>query len=202
MRGSDFAPLYQGLLSARLVWEASHPCPCSGPDGVLEEVCPICEGRGVYHDPPSAPFRGGLISLSARALEAISQRFGPGVVGDATASLPENAPCWASIGAGDRLAALDAQDTLSWQLVPNRLLHLPFGAVPVSATIRDQQGVLREIPPPLPDTRGRVGVAAPTVLRFVAPRRFEVVRDLSQVRAFGTGLPKKVLLRLLDVSVR
>lgn len=202
MRGSDFAPLYLGALGARLVWEASHPCPCSGPDGVLDEVCPICEGRGVYHEPPSTPFRGGLTSLSARALAALSQRFGPGMTGDATASLPENTPCWLSIGAGDRLAALDAQDTLAWQLAPNRPLRMPFGAVMLSATVRDPNGALRDVPPPLTDARGRVGVTAPTVLRFLAPRRYEVVRDLSQVRAFGTGLPKKVLLRLLDVSVR
>ncbi|MBI3131497.1 MAG: hypothetical protein HYZ13_09240 [Acidobacteria bacterium] len=45
-------------------------------------------------------------------------------------------------------------------------------------------------------------MVVPTVLRLEAPRRYEVVRDLAQVRAFGTHLPRKVLLRLLDLSAR
>jgi len=39
-------------------------------------------------------------------------------------------------------------------------------------------------------------------VRLQAPRRFEVVTDLSQVRAIMPGLPRKVLVKLIDVSVR
>lgn len=202
MRGSDFSQLFRGALGANLAWEASHPCPCGGADGTSDEVCLRCEGRGLTHDPPSAPFRGALTGLTARALEALSQRFGPGMVGDATASVPFEALCWASIRSGDRLIALDAREVLAWTLTPGRSIHLPWGAVLREATVMGTGGAIQTVPLPVSDVEGRIRVVVPTVLRLEAPRRYEVVRDLAQVRAFGTHLPRKVLLRLLDLSAR
>jgi hypothetical protein len=202
VRGTDFAPLYEGPLSARLVWEASLPCPCASFDGAVDEACPVCGGRGVRYAPPSEPFRAALLGLTARALEALSQRFGPGLVGDATASLPSNAPAWEGIRSGDRLTAIDAVDVQAWQVSPGRSVRLPVEAVPLSAEIRDGSGAIQAVAFPTPDANGRISVAVSTVLRFKASRRFEVVRDVTQVRAFGVRLPKKLLVRLLDESVR
>lgn len=62
------------------------------------------------------------------------------------------------------------------------------------------------VPVPDVDSSGRITVTVQTVITFEAPRRYEVVRDLAQVRSFpsidSVGLPKKMLLKLIDWTVR
>ncbi len=205
MYGEDFEELLTGTLSSVLVWESAHLCPCVGTDGAADRACPVCLGLGRYYSPPSAQFRAGLVGLSARAMAAIQARFGPQTAGDATVSLPVSAPCWAGIREGDRLSALDAKDAVEWSLAAGDAIRLPYLAVVRGATQR-VAGVIVPVAPPIQDASRKITVTVPTVVAFTAPRRYEVVRDLSQVRAFtsegSAGLPKKILLKLIDGTVR
>lgn len=206
MHGAAFTPLFDGPLSSVMVWERAHRCPCTTSDGSADTACRVCFGKGRYWEPPSAPFRGALVTLSARALSALFQRFGPGVTGDATVSVLGDAPCWSAMGEGDRFTALRAVDAVEWSLAAGDRIRLPYGADGITALVRshDRAGVV-PVAPPTPGPDGRISVSVPTVLAFSAPRRYEVVRDLSQVRAFGTGpvgLPKKALVKMLDWSER
>lgn len=224
MRASPFNDLLTGPLSSRVVWEQGFRCPCVQPDGGKDRKCVICGGIGRYWGAPSTEFRCGVTSLSAKALAAIQQKFGPGTIGDSQASIPGNAPCWALLGEGDRFTVLDAQDRLEWTLSPGNPVKLPYQAVLLAARIRTAPALttITDLVPGTPawtavisvNAQNQVSVTVPTVIAFTAPRRFEVVRDLSQVRAFVTaiptfpapagvtGLPKKVLLRLIDWTVR
>jgi hypothetical protein len=56
--------------------------------------------------------------------------------------------------------------------------------------------------PPVPDDSGAIQVDVPTALTFLAPQRYEVVKELSKVRSFAPGLPRKVLVKLIDWTVR
>jgi hypothetical protein len=56
--------------------------------------------------------------------------------------------------------------------------------------------------PPAPDDSGVVQVDVATALSFLAPQRYEVVKELSQLRSFAPGLPKKLLVKLIDWTVR
>ncbi len=201
MDAASYDQLLTGPLSARLTWEASHRCGCVQPDGAGDRACPVCSGKGRYWDPPTAPFRAGLVGLTAKALEALRQTMGPGTTGDAILSVPVSAPCHALLRSGDRLLALDALDALEWVVMPASPVLLPAGAAVQTAKVRSPTGMVA-VPIPGLDARGRVAVAVPTVLAFQAPRRFEVVGDAGQVRAFGPGLPRKVLLKLIDWTQR
>lgn len=203
MRGAPFDALLTGPLSSRVVWERAYPCPCVDSDGSAERKCGVCGGTGRYFDHVSDEFRCGITGLSAKALAGIQQRLGPGMVGDGMASVPGCAPCWDDIAEGDRLVVLDALDPLKWVLTPGNPVRLPMGSEILRARVRANDGLsVVEVDPPLTDAGGRVSVAVVTTLAMRAPRRYEVVRDLSQVRAFGERLPKKLLVKLIDWTVR
>ena len=203
MHGSAFNSLLTGTLSSRVVWEKARICPCVGSDGSLDRTCGVCGGKGKYWDLPSDEFRAGVLSLSAKALAAIQQRFGPGLIGDAQISIPGNAEAWSDVGESDRFTVLDALDSLEWIVTPGNPVALPYGAEVLRAKVRTVDKTAVElVDVPEPNGKGKIAVSVATVLSFRAPRRFEVVRDLSQVRAFGDRLPKKLLLKLIDWTVR
>jgi hypothetical protein len=196
-----FDALLSGRLGTRLSWERAHRCPCTEEFGGADVSCPVCLGKGRYWDTPSADFRAGVVSLTARALAAMQMQFGPGFVGDGTISLPSNCPAWFDVGEGDRFLSLDNQDSVEQVVGAGSVVKLPAGADVVSAYIR-QGSTLQAVTPPTPDDQGRVTVARATVLALRVPRRYEVVRAIPQIRGWTPGLPKKVLVRMLDVSTR
>lgn len=199
-----FTELLNGPLSSRLVWESAHRCPCANREGQADQSCGICLGEGWYHDAPSQVFQAGLTGLSADALQALRQKLGQSVSGDAVLSLPVNAPAYDTAGAKHRFIAADAIDSLEWVISPGAPVRLPWGAKIITAWSRNagKTALVRVAPPVVAD--GLVSVASTVVLRFRAPRRFEVVEQLAQVRSFsgGEGLPKKFLLKLVDATVR
>ncbi len=195
-----FDSLLTGTLGTRLCWQKAHRCPCTDEYGQSDRECPICLGRGRYWDTPSDEFRAGVVGLTGRALESMQLRFGPGVTGDGTISLPSTSPAYADVGEGDRFSNLDAFDTLEWTLAKGTLVLLPVGADIVGAYIRSS-GQLHAVPPPVPSD-DRVSVAVTTVITMLAPRRYEVVKAIPQTRNWVPGLPKKVLVQMLDLSTR
>ena len=205
MFAEPFEQLLTGTLSSLLVWEQSRLCPCTNADGAAERTCPVCAGRGRYFEPPSDPFRAGLVGLSARALEAFAARFGPGVVGESMLSIPASAYCYDRIGEGDRITALDAVEKREWSLPAGATRRLPFGGTIISAACR-VSGKVVLVPTPTPTDAGDFTVAAPTRIEIQAPSRFEVTKELAQLRAFisegSTGLPKKLGAKRLDWTVR
>lgn len=196
-----FNTLLGPVLGSRLVWIASHRCPCAQEEGAADLNCGICGGLGRWFDAPSVEFRAGLVGLTAKALERMAVQFGPGLIGDATVSLPETAACYQTVGVGDRLVALDAMDTLEWHLVPRTPVKLPYLGVQMDAWTRNGAVIVR-VPPPSPAADGTVSVQRPTTVRLRAPRTYEVNRDLAQIRGWQPGLPKKLLLKLIDVTTR
>ena len=201
MNPGSFDALLCGRLSSALCWEAGHKCPCVGLDDAGERRCPICRGKGRYWDPLSDPFQAGITGLNSKSLAALQAKFGDGISGDSTVSLPSNAPCYKSLKPGDRLLAVDAVDEVDWVVSPTHPVALPMRAELLSAVVR--QGDLPvEVPAPVPGADGLIRVAVPTVLRMRAPRRYEVVLFVGQDRAFQPGLPRKFLLKLIDVPVR
>ena len=203
MNGVNFDRLLTGPLSSEVIWERCFKCPCVTSEGIPTRSCPVCSGKGQVWDQPSTPFRCGVTGLTARALAGIQQRFGPGTTGDASLSLPGCAPCWPVVKDGDRFTVIGALAPVEWSLAPGRPIRLPFLASGLEARVLDpaSPGFFVAVPP-APDEAGSVQVSVPTVLSFMAPQRYEVVKDLSQVRAFGSRLPKKLLVKLLDWTVR
>ena len=203
MNGTNFDRLLQGPLGSEVVWERAYKCPCVGPEGESTRKCPVCGGLGRVWDQPSKVFKIGVTGLSARALAGIQQRVGAGTTGDASLSIPGVAPCWSVVKDGDRFSVLGAMAPVEWNLSPGRLVRLPYLASGLEARVIDAAGTgWAAAVPPMPDGSGSVQVSAPTVLSFLAPQRYEVVKDLSQVRAFAPGLPKKLLVKLIDWTVR
>ena len=204
MIGSSFESLLTGSMASEMVWERAHRCPCTLTSGEVNRKCKVCGGEGWIWDAPSAPFRLGLVNLTAKALAAIQQRFGPGMVGDATLSIPFSAPCWADAGERDRFLATKAMDRVEWTITPGTTIRLPMGSQDITARVISPDGAsIVPVTSPAPDAAGRVNVAVSTVLTFRAPRRYEVMRDLSQARVFGDGrLPKKLLVKFIDWNVR
>ena len=203
MNGANFDRLLMGPLGSAVIWERSYLCPCTTPEGEVTRRCPVCGGMGRVWDQPSTSFRIGVTSMTARALAGIQQRFGPGTTGDATLSIPGCAPCWGPVDECDRFTVLGAIAPVQWSLAADRSIHLPYLATDLEARVLDPEGPgFTVVVPPVPDADGAVEVAVPTVLSCLAPRRYEVVKDLSQVRSYAPGLPKKLLVKLIDWTVR
>jgi len=188
---------------SRLLWAQARRCVCFDLDGGTNIACPICSGSAYVWEDWSDEFRAGMVGLSGRAIDNLSQRFGPGMVGDATISLPQSAPPYSSATQRDRFVALDALDIFEWSLIPGVAVKMPVNGVLLEARVIATSGLsMVRVPVPQPDANERISVTTQTVVRLQAPRRFEVVTDLSQVRAIMPGLPRKVLVKLIDVSVR
>jgi len=203
MNGSSFDRLLQGPLGSEVVYERAYLCPCTTEEGEATWKCPVCGGKGRVWDQASTPFKIGVTTLTARALAGIQQRFGQGMTGDATLSIPGAAPCWGIVREGDRFTVTKALAPVEWSLAPGRVIKLPFLAQDLEARVLDPSGPgFQVVVAPGPDAAGAVQVAVPTVLTFKAPQRYEVVKDLAQMRAFAPGLPKKLLVKLIDWTVR
>lgn len=204
MDGADFEDLLTGDLGSTLRWQPSMPCPCTSEIGAADQGCLVCSGRGRVYGEMSAAFRAGLVSQSARARAAMAQTMGPANVGDATVSIPCSAPCYASMAEGDRLFDQSVHDEQKVILLAGVSFALPVGVRWLRAWVRPSPDAvaLVAVPPPPIGADRRVQVSVPTTLVFQAPRGYAVVRDLSQVRSFGVGLPKKWAVKLLDMSTR
>lgn len=203
MEASGFDDLLTGDLSTELTWEASSRCPCLDADGRSDPTCVICGGDGTYYAEHSLGFQAGVVSVTARMLEKIQQRFGPGAVGDATVSLPSNAPCYEAIKSDDRFLLPNNFDNLEWTLIPGVLIKLPLGAEIITAKARSTDKTeIVTVPAPEPDANGRVSTTYPLVMSMLVPRRLQVVTDISQLRSWAEGLPKRILVKLVDWSVR
>jgi len=188
---------------SRLQWSPARRCVCFDSDGGTSLTCPICLGEAFVWEDWSDEFQAGFLSLSARQIEALAQRLGPGMTGDASVSLSVSAPPYATVTQHDRFLALDALDTFEWSLVAERLVRLPVKAVILEARIKSTDGLsMVRTPVPVPDSKDQISVTVATVVRIQAPRQFEVLADASQVRAIMPGLPRKVGLKLIDISRR
>ena len=190
-------------LGSRLVWSPARRCICFDTDGGTYLSCPICLGEAFVWSEWSKEFRAGVLGLTAKQIESMAQRLGPGMIGDASISLPPSAPAYPSVTQHDRFVALDATDIFEWSILAGTTVRLPLMANILEARVRsaDKLSMVRG-PVPVPDTNGQFTVAVPTVLRVNAPRQFEVLPDASQVRAIMPGLPRKVAVKLVDISRR
>ena len=188
---------------SRLRWAQARRCACLDPDGGNNISCPVCSGAGYIWDVWSHIFRAGVTGLSGRQIENLSQRLGPAAVGDATISLPHSCPPYHTVTQRDRFVALDATDTTEWSLVPGVVVTLPYMAVLTEARTMSTDG-LSIIPAPVPvaDANSRISVTQTTVVRVKAPRRYEVISDLTQTRAIMPKLPRKLMVKQVDLSLR
>lgn len=188
---------------SRLMWSQARKCPCLDPEGGVLVTCGVCGGEGWVWDDWSEEFRAGLLGLTGRQMDANVQRWGPGMTGDASLSLPISSPPYVTLTGRDRLVALEAMDVFEWTLVAGVSVKLPVNAVLMEARQKAADGKsLVRVPVPIPDPNTRISVLVPTAVRIAAPRRYEVLGDLSQVRGWMLGLPRKVALKLVDTSVR
>ena len=203
MDGSDFEDLLTGELSASVRWQKSIPCPCTEARGYADQICPICYGIGISYGATSPPFRCGLIAQNAKVRAALMQTMGPGGVGESVLVLPYSAPCYTEIRDGDRIWDERVAERYRVVLTPGTQITLPFGYRGLTALVRssDKTKLLPVEPPVLQELRV-AQVTVPTTLSFYAPRGYTVVADMSQVRSFGEGLPRKLSLSLLDASLR
>lgn len=202
MLAQPFTNLLSGSLGTRLQWERWHRCPCTGAEGAARSDCPHCGGEGGTYDKPSAVFRAGVTGVSAKALENMRTRLGPALVGDASISLPANAPAYGLTSVNDRFLAVDSLDPLEWVIIPNTPVRLPSGAVVEAVLAYNQDGTLPPTTLPSPGVDGRIAVARNVVVRMRAPRRFQVVTDLGKLRAWIPGLPQPFLLKQIDQTAR
>jgi hypothetical protein len=203
MIAAPYTNVLSGSLGTRLQWEKWHRCPCTGHEGAARRDCPICNGEGGIFDPPSAIFRAGLTGVSAKQLENLRTKLGPGLIGDASVSIPANAPAYGLVTGGDRFLAVDALDPFEWVLTPNTPVRLPSGAV-AGSVFGLTTGGLALIPISLPaaGADGRIVVTQNTVIRMRAPRRFQVVADIGRLRSWIPGLPEPFLLKQIDLTTR
>jgi hypothetical protein len=200
-----FTDLLTGGLSTVLRWQRGHRCPCLDDNGGVNPECAACGGWGTLYDEWSDEFRAGVTSVTAKAMENIIQRWGPGMKGAATLSLPYGSAPYADIGPDDRLVVVDdsIRDTVEWSLTAGHAVALCPGTEIVSAHVLNSTKTSRvAVPVPTVDADGRITVTISTVVMLRIPRRFEVSADLPQVRGWAVGLPKKVTVRLVDVSAR
>lgn len=205
MDGEDFVELLSGDdLGSTLTWARSVPCPCTLSSGGADRACLVCLGVGRYFEAESLPFKAGLVATSARARAYMAQTMGGGEVGDAVLSIPMNAACYATLGVGDRLFDQSVQDEQRVILRPGVNFRLPSGFTGLSALVRPAASstALQSVAPPTPTTDRLVQVAVPTTLIFEAPRAYDVLRDLSRIRSFGVGLPKRWSVRFADQTKR
>lgn len=203
MLAQPFTNLLSGQLGTRLQWERWHRCPCTGSEGAARQDCPLCAGDGGTYDAPSAIFRAGVTSVSAKALENMRSRLGPTLIGDASVSLPANSPAYRLVSANDRFLAVDSLDPLEWVITPNSPLRMPVGAVMGEVFGLGPSGAsLVAVTLPAPGADGRIVVTRNVVVRMRAPRRFQVVTDLSKLRSWIPGLPQPFLLKQIDQTTR
>lgn len=188
---------------SRLRWSQARRCPCFDQDGGTNIACPVCHGDAFVWDEWSTEFRAGVVGLSGKQIENLSQRMGPAGTGDATISLPQSSPPYLTVGQRDRFVALDATDTAEWSLSAGVLVKLPINSVLLEARILSADGKsIQQTAVPVADASSRVSVSQSTVIRFQAPRCYEMVSDLSQARAIAPGLPQKLLVKLIDLTLR
>lgn len=203
MDGADFDDLLTGELSALVRWQSCMPCPCTVETGAADRSCRVCGGAGRVYDEPSDEFRAGIVAQDARSKMAIAQTMGPGYVGDSVLVVPCSALCYGKLSDGDRVLDLKVHDKRRIIVIPGVRLALPVGFRSLSAWVKATDGLsLVAVAPPVPDENRRISVAVPTSLTFMAPRTYEVVKELGRVRSFGCGLPQKWGLKLLDMSTR
>lgn len=203
MDGVDFVELLTGDLAATLTWAMATPCPCTSSVGSAQSSCLVCGGTGWTYGAKSQPFQCGLVSQDAKARAALAQTMGPGMAGDAVVSIPMNAPCYDTLAFRDRLYDQMVQDGRRSILTPGTSILLPPGATNIQAFVKNGAGTaLVAATPPVPDAAGRVMVSVTTTLVYSAPRTYEVLADLSRVRSFGSGMPKKWSVKLLDLVLR
>lgn len=202
MEGADFTELLERFASV-LRWQPSIPCPCVLDTGAADRSCRVCLGAGRTWGDLSAPFEAPLIAQDARSRAALAQTMGPGMLGASTLIVGPDAPCYDAVRDGDRIWDTATTDQHRLILLPGVLAALPLGFHGLSALVKAADGLsLVSAPPPVPDAARRVQVAVPTTLSFTAPRGYEVIKDLSRVRSWTDGLPKKLTLSLIDMSAR
>ena len=203
MDGADFEDLLTGEMSAAVRWQSATPCPCVDPRGALDRSCPLCFGLGNVYSDVSAVFRCGLVGQSAKVRAAMAQMMGPAVLGASTLVLPYTAPCYREIREGDRIWDQRVEDRYRLILTPKTKFALPYGFRDLTAQVRsdDHTKLVFTQPPPLMINRV-AEVSVPTTISFLAPRGYEVVPELSQVRSFGEGIPRRLGLNRLDASMR
>ena len=201
MDSADFTQLLEAF-PATVVWSQNFPCDCILFNGQADRACQICGGTGTYYAPPSEPFEVALISQTAKERAAIAQTMGPGMMGDSVMVIFEGASCYCQIGANDQIWDCVREETHRINLLPGVLLRLPPLHKSLTAMVKSQDGKsLVSVPPPIA-VCGRISVSVPTRIDFVAGRGYEVIAEFTKIRTFGEGLPKRLALRLLDITVR
>lgn len=202
MDGADFDDLFQNFPTV-IRWEAAHPCPCTQPNGGANRLCLVCGGTGLWFDAVSECFEAVLLGQDARARAAMAQTMGPGEMGDGTLLLPRTALCYDKIRERDRIYDTMRMDTHRIVLNPGPGIHLPWGVCDMTASVLSSDlASIESAVPPLQDAKRKVVVTKTTTLEFRSPRAYQVIKDLAKVRTFGVDLPKRMAVRLVDISVR
>ena len=202
MDGADFDDLFQ-TFPTTVRWEASHPCPCTKSGGGANLQCLVCFGTGYWFDPISHPFEVTIIGQDARARAAIAQTMGPGEMGDSVLLVPRSALCYSAIRERDKVYDMMRMDTHRLVLNPGPGIRLPWGVCDLRASVlASDLGSIESVVAPVPDVHRRVTVSKATALDFKAPRAYQIIRDLAKVRTFGSDLPKRFSVKLIDLSVR
>jgi hypothetical protein len=199
--GEDFEDLLTGSLSSSVRWQSAIPCPCTSARGGTDPNCAVCFGIGFVYGDFSIPFRCGLISQTAKVRAALAQMMGSANIGESVLVLPHSAPCYKEIRERDRIWDMRVQDRYRMVLRPGTKIALPFGYCKLQALVKSGSALVAA-PTPLMDATRVLSVATTTTLSFYAPRGYEVIRELSHVRSFGEGLPRRLTLSLLDASMR
>jgi hypothetical protein len=203
MDGADFEELTQDEFPTLVRWAASNLCPCVGLGGAANQTCAICSGTGRWFSPLSVPFHVGLIAQKAFNRAMMANTIGPGATGAASMIVDYTAPCYALMNEGDRVydqMVLDARQSV---VLPGTNLALPAGFTGLQAFVRSLDGLsIVPVTPPVPGVDGRISVAVTTTLTYASPRAYEVVKEFGSIRSFGTSLPKRWSISLLDLTVR
>jgi hypothetical protein len=196
-----FDLLLSGDLGSLVRWSRAHRCPCTEDQGGASQTCPVCIGLGVFYDPPSDPFRCGVLGLSERDAGRMARKMGEAFSGDGQISIPPSAPFAGQVKPFDRFLVVDAMDTVEWVITKRAPVRLPVAAEIVSVyTLNSGKVIQASLPDPGAD--GRIVVTKPYTVRMKVPRLFEVIEDAGHIRAWQSGLPQKFALKRIDVTVR
>jgi hypothetical protein len=200
MDGSDFEEL-RDTFPTTVIWEENFPCACTLDTGAADRNCLICQGKGSYFGDPSEPFTVTLTNMTAKERASIAQTMGPGSMGECKLHLFFGAPCYDRIKVRDRIWDTAITENKWIVLRPGTTYKLPPLYTCLVAMVKDGNKLVQTTTPTVNQAR-EVTPTVTTRLQYKAPRVFEVMLELPQIRTFGPNLPKIFGLRLADISIR
>ena len=207
---------FNGLLSPNggagqpVIWCRSSKCPCRTPVSAGGDTdCFQCRGKGILYGDPQPAWAG---TPSMRVAKDWSG-YGQSETGDLMLSVPADSPLYEA-GVDDKVILINSSEPFSYILTRSPTLYLWFPVVELQRCywLSPDTTVLFEGALPIVALDGTLswadGTAAPPMgTQFSLTGRsnpaFRVFRDLPQDRAlFGTGLPRRMSLKRLDLADR